>query len=226
MYISLILLLISTVSCKQKNNTEIIAEYFKSQNSDKELIAEIDFSKSDSTLLSNIEKQLKVDLCDNSRFTAKMEFEDIELKFPAYANKNCNWNTSLHNIISILINKKNQALVSDKLVEQNNSLENKVILATKEMIIGTERKSLIYLIEWDTQLKSELIKKRIFEILQAIRKYSNELANIKYKKNISDLTEMELIEIKKGFSGIIGFNGNFDPPPPPPPEMKTELESE
>lgn len=226
LYISLTLLLISAISCKNNNEIENIAEYFKSKNVENELIAKINFSLSDSTLLRNIEEQTKVDLCDNSRFTAIMNFKDIEIKFPAFANKNCNWNTMPHNLIPIMVNKENQVLVSYELVENKESLENMLIKATKEMINGTERKNLLYLFKWDKELKPDLAKKRVFETLQGIVNYSNELSLTKFKKNISELTETEKELLKEEFTGIVGMNGYFPTPPPPEMDLDSEITTE
>ena len=95
-----------------------------------------------------------------------MTFEDIKIESPSYAFKNCDNYTVFHNIIPNSINKHNQVLVYNELVVQNNSLENKVILTTREKING--RKSLIYLFQWDTELEPKLLKRRLIEILKAI----------------------------------------------------------
>ncbi|WP_157805333.1 hypothetical protein [Confluentibacter citreus] len=125
-----------------------------------------------------------------------------------------------------MINKENQVLVDYELVESNESLENKLVKATKEMIIGTERKNLLYLLQWDTELKPELAKRRIFEILIGIKNYSNEISMSIFKKNISELSGTERDLLKAEFSGIIGINGYFPPPPPPPPKMENETKEE
>ena len=222
LYISLTILLTSFISCKNNDEVEKVADFFKDKSEEKELVAKIDFSLSDSTLLRNIEDQTKINLCDNPRFTAVVNYRNINIEFPAFANKNCEWNRLPHNTVEIIINKENQVLVSHELVEKNESLENKLIKATTEMINGTERKNLLYLMQWDTELKPQLIEQRVFEILKGIKSYSNKISLIKFKKNISDLTESEEVLLKKEFSAIIGINGYFPPPPPPPPAIENE----
>lgn len=223
LYISLTLLLISAISCKNNDEVEKVADFFKNKSDEKELIATIDFSLSDSLLLRSIEIQTKTDLCENSRFTARINYQDRIIEFPAFANKNCN--TMPHNLIPIIINKENQVLVDYEMVKSDESLEKKLIKATKERIIGTERKNLLYLMQWDTELKPDLVKKRVYETLKGIKIYSNEVSLSKFKKDISDLTETEKDLLKEEFIGIIGVNGYFPPPPPPPPPPKMENET-
>ena len=224
LYISLTLLLISAISCKNNDEIEKVADFFKNKSDEKELMATIDFSLSDSLLLRSIEIQTKTDLCENSRFTARINYQDRIIEFPAFANKNCNWNTMPHNLIPILINKENQVLVDYETVKLDESLEKKLIKATKERIIGTEKKNLLYLMQWDTELKPDLVKKRVYETLKGIKNYSNEISLSKFKKDISDLTENEKDLLKKEFIGIIGVNGYFPPPPPSKMENKTTEE--
>ncbi len=226
LYIALTFLLLSAIGCKTNDEIKNIADFFKNSSGKYEPVAKIDFSLSDSLLLKSIEIQTKTDLCKNSRFTAIINYHDINIEFPAFANKNCNWNTIPHNLIPIMINKENQVLVDYELVESNESLENKLVKATKEMIIGTERKNLLYLLQWDTELKPELAKRRIFEILIGIKNYSNEISMSIFKKNISELSGTERDLLKAEFSGIIGINGYFPPPPPPPPKMENETKEE
>ncbi|HZH70244.1 MAG TPA: hypothetical protein VFD80_07335 [Flavobacteriaceae bacterium] len=221
LYISLTLLLISALSCKKNDEVEKVADFFKNKSDEKELLATIDFSLSDSLLLRSIEIQTKTDLCKNSRFTARINYQDRIIEFPAFANKNCNWNAIPHNLIPIMINRKNQVVVDYEMVKSDESLENQLIKATKERIIGTERKNLLYLMQWDTELKPDLVKKRVYESLKGIKNYSNEISLSKFKKDISDLTETEKDLLKEEFVGIIGVNGYF-PPPPPPPRMENE----
>jgi len=226
LYISLTLLLISAISCKNNDEIKKVADFFKSKSDEKELMATIDFSLSDSLLLRSIEIQTKTDLCENSRFTARINYQDRTIEFPAFANKNCNWNTLPHNLIPILINKENQVLIDYEMVQSDESLEKKLIKATKERIIGTERKNLLYLMQWDTELKSDLVKKRVYETLKGIKNYSNEITLSKFNKNISDLTETEKDLLKEEFVGIIGVNGYFPKPPPPPSKMENEKTNE
>ena len=226
LYISLTLLLISAISCKTNDEVEKIADFFKSKNDEKELMATIEFSLSDSLLLRSIEIQTKTDLCENSRFTAKINYQNRIIEFPAFAKKNCNWNTMPHNLVPIMINKENQVLVDYEMVKSDESLENKLIKATKERIVGTERKNLLYLLQWDTELKPDFAKKRVFETLKGIKNYSNEISLNRFKRNISDLTETEKELLKEDFSGIIGFNGSFPPPPPTPPKIGIESKGE
>jgi hypothetical protein len=208
------------IGCKTDDEIEKVAYFFKNRSVKYEPIAKIDFSLSDSLLLRSIEIQTKTDLCENSRFTAIMNYKNRNIEFPAFANKNCNWNTMPHNLIPIMINKENQVLVDYEIVKSDVSLEKKLIKATKERIIGTERKNLLYLMQWDTELKPDLAKKRVFETLKGIKNYSNGISLSKFKKDISDLTETEKELLKEEFIGIIGLNGYFPPPPPAPPKME------
>jgi len=202
------------ISCRQNKNVEELSEFYSNQISNKELIAEIDFSKSETVLLNDIEKQLNVDLCDHSVFSAKMNFKNTEIIFPAYAIKNCNWNSFSYNKISILINKENQVLIGNKVIKHTDNLENIIIELTNKIRTETERKPIIYLIQWDNSIAPKLIKNRVFKILQAIENYTKEIAKKKYNKDISKLSEQELSELKKEFNGIIGFNDYLKPPPP------------
>lgn len=226
LYISLILLLISAISCKNNDEVEKVADFFKSKSDKKKSMATIDFSLSDSLLIKSIEIQTKTDLCENSRFTARINYKDRIIEFPAFANKNCDWSTMPRNLVPIIINKENQVLVDYELVKSDESIEKILIWATKERIIGTKRKNLLYLIQWDTELKPDLIKKRVYETLKGIKIYSNEISLSKFKKDISDLTETEKDLLKDEFIGIIGVNGYFLPPPPPPPKIENETTQE
>jgi hypothetical protein len=225
-FISLTILVFTAISCKNNDELAKVADYFKNKSVEAELIAKIDFSLSDSLLLESIETQTKVDLCENSRFTAIMNYQNIDIEFPSFANKNCNWNTMPHNLIGIMINEENQVLVDSEMVKSDESLEKKLIKATNEMIIGTERKKILYLIQWDSEIKSDLAKQRVLETLKGILNYSNIISLSKFKKDISALTETEKESLKEEFSGIIGINGYFPPIPPPPPKIENESTAE
>ncbi|MDO6739482.1 hypothetical protein [Wenyingzhuangia sp. 2_MG-2023] len=217
-YILFFIFITSNINCQNKSDRiKSVSDFFNHQVSEKKLVAEIDFSKSESTLVKDIEKQLNIDLCDNSSFIGKINFNNVEINFPAFVMKNCKRErANLHNIISIYINQKNEILVNEKIIESTKNIESEVLKITKNKILGTSRKSLIYLIKWNNHSTPIQTKKIFFEILLAIRSYSNELAEKIYNKDISELSEKELSELNKKFTGNICFVDYFKPIPIPP----------
>lgn len=217
--IYILILLVSANGCK-KEETEIekLAHDFEKQLVQKELIAQIDFSKNDSTLIKDIEKQLNIDLCENQIFTGKLNIENLEIKFPAFARKNCldfTYNR-FDNVVSIEINKFNMVLIEDQVISTKEEIVNHVYYVTKDLIKNTSKRKLIFLLRWTEKVNSEKVKKRVVEILFAIKRFRNELANEKYNRNLEELSEEELLKINEEFQALIGFNDDFDPPPPPP----------
>ncbi|PZD77582.1 hypothetical protein [Mesonia sp. K7] len=217
-----LLIIFSLYSCeKQDHKAEKIAKYFNSHIHKDNLVAELDFSLSDSLLFVNdIEEKIKVDLCKSPTLTGKFHLKNTEFKLPIFVLKNCQKDYDIDTgVIHINIIENDSVIIFSKKI--SNDIKNEIVRETKELINGKDRKSLVYLITWKNGLDSVQIKQRFYEILEGIYEYADEQSLKIYKKHISELSSKELLELNEEFVGHLSFIDYFEPvpiPPPPPPE--------
>ena len=192
--------------------------------SENEKVAKIKFDKYDTYFINDIEKQLKIDLCDKSNFTALSNINGINVEFPAFALKQCDYYASIHGVVNIQINSNNEALIDNELVSSGSDIKNKVLEVTNEWMKNESKNRLAYLITWDSLTRPSYIKNRINETLFAVKIYSDSISILNFKKKVSELNSSEVKELKNKFDFKIGFGGYKTPIPPPPPPKSNETE--
>tara|TARA_B100000678_G_scaffold181299_1_gene151397 strand:+ start:90 stop:776 length:687 start_codon:yes stop_codon:yes gene_type:complete len=219
-----ILIFISTtvfISCKTVKKSVELKSFLNKMISENEKIAKIKFNKYNSDLVDDIESQLKIDLCDRSNFIALSNTNGLNIKFPAFVLKECDYFTSVHGVVTIQINSNNETLVDNEFVSSGSNIENEVLEATRGWMQNEYRKRLVYLISWDSLTKPTQIENKLKETLFAVKSYSDSIAISKFKKKVAELNLSEIKTLKDKFDFKVGFRGYKMPtPPPPPPESK------
>tara|TARA_R110002072_G_scaffold274791_2_gene435734 strand:- start:471 stop:1409 length:939 start_codon:yes stop_codon:yes gene_type:complete len=211
--------LIISTSCNHLNPEDSVLKELYFLQPPNGAVAEIDFSLSDSLLIKNIEYQTGINLCSNSLFSGKINVNGSNVIFPAFADKDCGFPVLYSNIIPIIINKKNQVLINETIGNEN--IKELIVKETELKKSWNKRKEIIYLVQWDTELESKIIKNSFLEILMGILEYYKIQSQKIFQKDIVNLNEQELIELKREYKGIIGFQ-DYTPPPPPPPSLENE----
>ncbi len=214
-YISLIIIIFAIVGCKKQLDFKEVKKYCDGMITKTEPIAIIDFSKKDSSLISDIEKQIKIDLCKDGNITGQTLIDGNEINFPAHIVKNCDKFNKIDGILEIKMNKENEVMVNDEFVSSGKDIFSKVLKITKEMMKKVGRKQILYAIYWDDKSNPDDVRTRIFQTLKAVKIYSDSLSTEKYNKKTDYLTRKELEELNKRFSIKIVFSDYFEPPPKP-----------
>lgn len=219
------LVILSLFSNCQHHKESLDYALLKSGNTELKTV-DINLNLRNEDLSKSIERQLKISLCDeNNFFSGKIIVEKIELDIPVYYNRYCSNNnqTAFHNIIPISINNQNNVLIGESIIEEHQSIKNRIIELTREMMLGREgRNTVIYGLFYEEDVELKILEGRIKEILDALLYYLNELSLKKYNKETYKLNPEELLSLKKEFSGILGlFDRSSRPPaPPPPPSLR------
>lgn len=220
-YIISIVLVLLFVGCNRNDDSVAIKDYFAKFISKDEPTAVINFSKSDSLLIADIESQIEMDLCDHSNITGLILINGTEIRFPVYIIKKCDRLVpSVHNVVSIVINQNNEALVDDVLVPANTNIFKKVLNSTSEMMKREGRTHLIYFFEWDKQTTSTDLRNRLHQTFRAIQSYSDSLSIEKYSMRANKLNTNKFDTLKNKFVAKIGFRDYFPGLPPPPKSQK------
>lgn len=201
--IIILTLILFIFSCQKQ---ESLNERFKFLNTKEENNAKIDFSKNGLELIKNIENQINKDFCNSSSYLNGIITKNKEdLSFPLVIYKYCNTFVHFRNRISIIVNAKNEVLIEEEfIVKPTRKLQNDLIKVTEEFD-NRNNKNIVYLLDWDTKIDSNIMIDRLLEIFTAAKILSNKLSLEMFKKQINDLNQSELTELKKIYNPIIGI---------------------
>lgn len=191
--------------CLSKNN-ESLSEQFKFLKPKFESTVELFFSKNGVDLINDIENQTQQDFCKSNPFINCFVTKNKEkIYFPLFVYKDCNGrHVQFRNQIFININSKNEVLIDQEIFKPFHKIKNTVIKET-ESLLKRDNITIIYVLNWDTEVDSTLMTNRILELFSATKTIFNQLSIDKYKKTIDELTEIQLIELKKQFNPMIGL---------------------
>lgn len=222
LYISIFILSLLIFGCQNNSEFEKLNSYYQTQISDEHPVSEIDFSKRKSELVKDIENQIGIDLCEDGLITGKTEYKSNEIRFPAYILKSCENFVSIHGVVEVRIGTDNGAIVYDELVGKNQSVSDKILKATSEMMQKKGRNIVLYSIDWEENTNPKFVKQRLTETLKTVKSYSNSISKKVFGKNIEELNQTELDELNGRFSMKIGFDDYEMPPKPPMPKDTIE----
>ena len=210
LYILVIFILYVFISCSKNDKISLTEEYaFLKPNF--ESTVKVDFSKEGIDLIEDFENQIQKDICQTTPFLNGEIVKNKEiLSFPLIVYKYCGALAHFRNRIPIIISKKNEVLIDDQFIVQSNGIVKDYLIEATDYLIETEKKkTIVYLLNWDEKADPILITERLIEILESIKAYINQLSLNRYNKQISELNENELTEIKKDYNPLIGIEENI-----------------
>lgn len=186
-----------------------------------EPVVVIDLDKHGKTFIKDIEEQTGKDLCEESRFTAELDFNENKYRFPSFAIKRCkHWNGA-HFSIDIMINHNNQVLIHDWVSATNDSRALIPEIIRGKTIERFEKKDdpvrILYTINWNQDEDPKILKEITIEVLKGIEAITNDLSIDFYQQDFSKLKEAQKENIQEKFKWKVGFVGESYPIPPPPP---------
>lgn len=210
----IIIVILTTIKCKQSKSDNTRVDDFTFMKPFQGEKVNINFSLIDSTLIKDIEKQISYELCDNPLFIGEITHNSKKIEFQArvFGLGFCGAVGSIsvgYNKIEVNINKYNEVLISYKqFVPKGQKIDIKIAKETDVMPFKIENKPFYYEINWDKTLEPKIIESRIYEVLNAIKIYSNKISKRKFDKNVDELNADELVYLKKEYIGIIAFRQN------------------
>ena len=215
--------ILSILSCKEKTSQlNELAEFFSHHVDENEPVATIDFNKHGEEFIEDIDRQLNQNLCDDSRFTAKVELKENTYRFPSFTIKDCpQWN-GLHFSIDVMINPNNQIFLYDwdiEIIPNRKFVAEKIRDITSQRFNEKERSSrIVYTISWSEETDPKIFREVTTEVLKGVKNFSDQIAQDKFQKTFNRLTDTQKQEILKDFKFKVGFVGKriLIPPPPPP----------
>lgn len=225
-YIQILILFAVTFSCKKNpDGYEKLNQFLQKSICETDAIVTIDLTKFHADLISHIESQIDFDLCDKGYFTGNITVASKQIKFPSYITKECDpWNYP-HKVITILVNKDNQALVDSEFVSSEKSIQTKVTEISGKWIEYDRLPIwILYLFSGDIDTNSEKLNERTIQVLYGIQDFYSLIANKEFNRNYIELNDKELEQLHSDYRFKVGFSGYEYPIAPPPPPPPTELE--
>jgi len=215
----LILIFFSLTSCFQRNeqtpkNSIFISEEYTP-------FVEIDFNLKDSTFIEAIEKQTKIDLCENSIVNAMFKEHGEKVIVPVVILKDCEIPPAcIKGIIDIELNSTNKFSVSDEVFDKAENFSNKIIKLCEVNQKEYKKKWLAFNFKLGKNSNGKELKKLFFALKAGINQHYNNFALEKFKKPLHKCSLVEKSNLRSEFDIVIGlqpYHILIPPPPPPPP---------
>ncbi|KIX20001.1 hypothetical protein SY27_15905 [Flavobacterium sp. 316] len=184
-------------------------------------VIEINYNNYRNDILEEIAIKLKKETCcELNEFLLKLSTnETVNVTLFNYC-KSCDVICGNKSFTRILLNRDNQLLVNERPIE-NDSLTNYLhnLLKKPDTDYNYVENCMLY---WDLTTDKDYIEKTFIAIKKSYQLYYEEMALQKFGKQICELAQKELEEIKRKELSIYLGVGNriFEPLPPPPPPNK------
>ena len=211
----LLLLIITCVTINCKQDMEVFSFHHFDRKAD---TINIDFSLNNIDFIHSLEKNNKINLCQERYKLGVFELENSKYIFPVIIDKDCNDAVLIHNIIDVICNENNQVLVESELVGLNENLKNEIFRHTKERLDSKEYNGLFYNFNWDVRLGEVANKKKLVEVLKGIDLVLEYKSMELLEKPLRSLSEKELEKLNDNFYAIIlivDYSPITNVPPPP-----------
>lgn len=190
-------------SSKEKfcpNKTEILKG-----DSEEEILLDLELPKS--LLLESIQSQTKTDLCSNPILNAKMNFFNEIYKFSVFIFKDCKYSTDHMPTIRIYLDNHEVVINNHSVNVMESNFVNLMETLTKEIQDITSTREIVYLLEWNITIDTNVLKSRIVQVLEGITNYSEYISIKEFNRSICEIDNKRLGQIDAMFHGVIGFAG-------------------
>ncbi|UPQ78870.1 hypothetical protein M0M57_14775 [Flavobacterium azooxidireducens] len=166
------------------------------------------------------------DICDkNINFGLILSNKEV-VNVSVFKECDLNLLMSNRNRFSILLNHKGQLLLDEDMTTID-SIPNKILKQFINDYSGYEKHYSPYqnlhnqsfFVNWRLLTPKDSIEKVLLKTQEGFVKIYDELANKRYSKNLCELNEKELFELKNGFDCHLVLDFFPLPPPPPPPTI-------
>ena len=222
------ILILTLVSCTQSKIDKLILceneiELLKGNST-----LQVDFGLNMDNILENLQSQIDKNICNgvyplNGHFRLT-ESETIETLI--LTEKFCKDDTTyteqpcvLIRTIQVFINENSQILFDGNLLELDR-LSLNIAKKSREFFIKNGYKYAAYQIYWDNKTPIEIRKSVYKEVVSGYLLAANNLSNSIFKKDICQLENEGIENIRRQFRMVVSFKDNLPPLPPPPKGIK------